>query len=168
MDLSRLDAALDKQSKSEIRMADIVMAQLDYYREDIKKLADYCSDLVDSKGNKVAVGNYKIGLFKTSKFDWQGETDGIVYLNMLEGRIAIDIRDDSHDEENLEYGIDIKGPALPVELDSSKLAECISDDNNFEMAMLATNPDMLIEYAVKNANEHVKDNNERMDKFNNF
>ena len=58
MDLSRLDAALDKQSKSEIRMAEIVMAQLNYYREDIKRLANYCSDLVDSQGNKVAIGNY--------------------------------------------------------------------------------------------------------------
>lgn len=153
MKLSKLKNALDEQSKAEIRMADTVLSQLDYYREDIKKLADYCSDLVDSNGNKVAVDNFKIGLFKTHKFDWQGETDRIVYLNMLEGKIAIDIRDDSHDEENLEYGIDIKGPALPVELGSSKLASCISDGNNFEMAMLATNPNKLIEYAVKNAND---------------
>lgn len=168
MDLSNLDAALDKQSKSEIRMADIVMAQLHYYREDIKHLANYCSDLVDSQGNKVAIGTYKIGLFKTRKFDDEGETNGIVYLDMLDGKIEIDIRDTSHDLEDIEYGIDIKGPALPFELDSTKLANCIADDNNFEMAMLATNPNMLIEYAVKNANEHVKNNNERIDKFNNF
>lgn len=31
MDLSRLDAALGKQSKSEIRMADIVMAQVNHH-----------------------------------------------------------------------------------------------------------------------------------------
>lgn len=168
MDLSKLDNALDNQSKSEIRMANIVMTQLNYYREDIKRLADYYSDLVDSQGNKVAIGTYKIGLFKTRKFDDEGETNGIVYLDMLDGKIEIDIRDTSHDLEDIEYGIDIKDPALPFELDSTKLSNCIADDNNFEMAMLATNPKMLIEYAVKNANEHVKNNNERMDKFNNF
>ena len=168
MDLSKLENALNEQSKAEIRMADAVLSQLDYYRDDIKKLADHCSDLVDSKGNKVAIDNFKIGLFKTHKFDWQGETNGIVYLDMLDGRIAINIRDDSHDEENLEYGIDIKGPALPVELDSSKLANCISDGNNFEMAMLATNPNKLIEYAVKNANDQVESINKRIGEFNSF
>ena len=168
MDLSRLENALDEQSKAEIRMADTVLSQLDYYREDIKKLADYCSDLVDSKGNKVAVGNYKIGLFKTSKFDWQGETDGIVYLNMLEGRIAIDIRDTSHDLENIEYGIDIKGPALPVELDSNMLSDCIADDSNFEMAMQATNPNTLVELVIKNSKKQVDNINNRISQFNNF
>ena len=42
---------------------------------------------------------------------------------MLDGKIEIDIRDTSHDLEDIEYGIDIKGVAIPFELDSTKLAD---------------------------------------------
>lgn len=166
MDLSELKSALDKQESAEIDMASTVIAQLNHYRDDIKELADYCSDLVDSQGNKVAIDTFKIGLFKTHKFDDDGETDGIVYLDMLDGKIKIDIRDTSHDLDDLEYGIDTKGPALPTELDNIKLSDCIADDNNFEMAMLATNPNMLVKYAINNANDQVKNINDRIDKFN--
>lgn len=166
MDLSELKSALDKQESAEIDMASTVIAQLNHYRDDIKELADYCQDLVDSQGNKVAIDNFKIGLFKTRKFDDDGETDGIVYLDMLDGKIKIDIRDTSHDLEDLEYGIDTQGPALPMELDSVKLSDCIADDNNFEMSMLATNPNMLIKYAIDNANNQVKNISDRIDKSN--
>lgn len=165
MDLEKLKNSLNAKSKAEFEMAHTVLGQLNHYKEDIKELASYCSDLVDSKGNKVAVGNFNIGLFSTHKYDWKGETNGIVYLNMLDATICIDIRDNSHDEEDLEYGIDIKGPALPQVIDASLLADCIADNNNFEMAMQATNPNTLIDLVVKNASDKIDDISKRIAKF---
>lgn len=168
MNLDKLKNAIDSQNKAEIKMADTVLSQLDFYRNDIKELANYCSNLVDSKGNKVAIDNFKIGLFKTHKFDWKGETNGIVYLDMIKGKISIDIRDTSHDLENIEYGIDIKGAALSVNLDSNMLSDCIADDSNFEMAMQATNPNTLVELVIKNSKKQVDNINNRISQFNNF
>lgn len=167
MDLSKLKEALDSKNSAELKMADAVLARLNHYREELKELADYCLYLVDSKGNHVSVGTFKIGLFKTHKFDWKGETNGIVYLNLMEGNICVDIRDDSHDFEDEEYGLP-KGPALPVTLTSDMLANCIADDSNFEMAMQATNPNTLVELAIKNSKEQVNNINDRINQFKNF
>ena len=165
MELDEFKRVLDRQEKAELDMSSAVIAQLNRYHDDIKKLASYCSDLVDSQGNKIAIDTYKIGLFRTHAFDWKGETDGVVYLDMLEPQIAIDIRDTSHDEEDIELGIP-KGPAMPMKLTANNLAYCIADNNNFEMAMLATNPNMLIKYAVEDASKRVKDINNRIEEFN--
>lgn len=49
MNLDKLKNAIDSQNKAEIKMADTVLSQLDFYRNDIKELAAYCSNLVDSR-----------------------------------------------------------------------------------------------------------------------
>lgn len=167
MDLSKLKESLDSKNSAELKMADAVLAQLNHYRDDLKELADYCLYLVDSKGNHVSVGTFKIGLFKTHKFDRKGETDGVVYLDLMNGKICVDIRDDSKDFEYEEYDIP-KGPALPVTLTNSMLADCLADNSNFEMVMQATNPNTLVELAIKNSEKQVNDINKRINQFNNF
>lgn len=165
MDLSKLDEALDAESKAKEKMAQNVLSQLDTNRDNLKALGKYTDMLVDPTGNKISVDTFKIGLFKTHAFDWKGETNGIVYLDLFEGKIAIDIRDDSHDINDIELGIP-KGPAMPLEMTVKHLVACIADDNNYESAMFATNPELLIKYAIANANKEVSSIKSRMDKFN--
>ena len=164
MELSEFKDFLNREHLVKKRMAEKVLAQLDKYRNELQELKGYYDQLVDSKGNKIETGIFKIGLFKTRAFDYRGETNGIVYLDMDEGRIAVDIRDDSKDVLNSQYGLPESLPE-PVELTSDLLANCIAENNNFEMVMQATNPNTLMQYAVENAKREISNVNSRMKEF---
>ena len=165
MELSEFKDFLSRENLAKKRMAEKVLSQLDEYRNELQEIKGYYDQLVDSKGNKIEVGIFKIGLFKTHDFDYKGETNGIVYLDMDEGRIAIDIRDDSRDILDSQYDLPKLLPE-PVELTSELLASCIAENNNFEMAMQATNPNTLMQFAVKNAKKEINNVNTRINEFN--
>ncbi|MBB1099850.1 hypothetical protein H5R88_06995 [Limosilactobacillus sp. WF-MT5-A] len=137
MNLDKLKNAIDSQNKAERKMTDTVLSQLNFYRNDIKELADYCSNLVDSKGKSLLI-ILKLVFLKHTNSIGKAKPMELSILICIEGKIAIDIRDTSHDLENIEYRIDIKGPALPVEL------------------------------VIKNSKKQVDNINNRISQFNNF
>lgn len=158
MDYSEYENAKQQREDLQKKLVSILRNQIDSSLPELQEMYKTHYGLISSIANSRTTSRQGLTLFKDSYFsDYMGHYgDGIVSLDLKDGSIQIYAKDLSvlNDPKWSYSNPNYIDPNVSVE--DSDLAETIGNNDNFKLAMLATNPQAILATAINEEKDIIK------------